>query len=563
MPIAPPTQSTPQQTTTSPGAGKPGKDLRPKPGMSYWQYFQYLLSQGVDAIHASEIMAADPNYGTPDQWNARQKNMADKARQANAWGQLTGTVGVGALVSALGSKSPKYAPSGRLTIQRQIPEQTLDLDQLPHQQTPTTTEASQYQTPATQTTSPGQYQTSATQPNIEGESYRLPDQQYSLDETTTIQTNAGPRTVPKSVANDEEFIKGTDWSQIGNSAFAALNAYQAYQAYKNKDYVGAGISGATAGLGAGAAYYGAGSQAAQALPYAGGVAGLYGGYQTAKMIGSTPKSKQRDVQATTGGAAAGAGIGAATGAMYGEGFGPIGMGIGAAIGAAAGFAGSKFGSHKGKGQALRDNIRAEMKDNGTLDKNYQGTLADGSKYDFGKDGKELKWSNVEKVADANRAAWDATGNAAGAIGLHYNLTGQKNSDVAAWMQMAAVSNAKNDPKVAMANIRHIVEQQGIDYTTIKNNLDTALADNKISQSQYDQYVSGMRDIYGNAIVGSDVKPRAGMSTKEKEARHKSNLAASGINLDKMKLTDIYNLYLNGSITKDEFTSRLPKPGAYV
>ena len=336
-----------------------------------------------------------------------------------------------------------------------------------------------------------------------------------------------------------------------------MQAYQAFQSFRQKDYVGAGISGTSAGLGAGAVAYGAESTAAQYLPYAGGAAALYGGYQTAKLTGAMPKSKQRDVKATTGGAAAGAAGGAAIGSQIGAGMGPMGMLIGAGVGALAGYAGSKFGSSKGKGQTLRDNIRANLQESGALDENYQGTLADGSTFDFGKDGSTLKWSNLEKVRADNQAAWDATSNGASAIAAYYKLTGQKNADVAGWLQNAAVSNANNDPKVAMANMRHFAQSQGVDPTLIKANLDTALADNKITQAQYDQMMAGARDIYGESVIPTNVKPTPGMSTEEQKTERRKSQMAAGIDLKNMSFDEVYKLYQAGAISKEEMQSKRP------
>lgn len=554
MALVPPQQQAPQQQPQQ-KARKPGADLSPKPGMGYWEYFQYLLSQGIPGYEASQIIEANPDYGTPDQWNEKQQKRTEKANQYEGYGKVAGAIGTATLIDALRGKS--YAPSGSISIQRQIPSETLDLDALATQQGQTGAGATQYQTPATQPqVSTTQYQTPVNKP-IGAESYKLPDQQYGVGETTTVQTNAGPREVPVEAANDTGFIQGTDWSRVGQGAFAALQAYQAYQAFKQKDYVGAGISGATAGLGAGATAYGAQSTAAQYLPYAGGAAALYGGYQTAKLTGAMPKSKQRDVKATTGGAAAGAAGGAAIGSQIGTVGGPWGMAIGAALGAAAGFAGSKFGSSKGKGQTLRDNIRANLQETGVLDENYQGTLADGSKFDFGKDGSALKWSTLQKVSEENAAAWGATSNAASAIASFYKLTGQKNADVAAWLQNAAVSNANNDPAVALANMRHFAQQQGVDYAEIKNNLDTALADNKISQAQYDQMIGGARDIWGEKTIGTSVKPAEGMSTEDLKKRRKQGLAEAGMDLSQMSYAQARDAYLAGAISEEELRGTWP------
>jgi hypothetical protein len=564
-----PQQQRPQESQA--GQGSSGSNLDPKPGMTYWEYFQYLIGQGLSATEAGRIIRANPSYGTVEQYNARQTDQAAKAERAGALGNVVGATGVAlgakyilgdaaaksspALANALTARTgdqitwAQKAPGGGtqfqgttaqgeniLGVSRKIPDATLDLDQLAAQQGQGSVTGAQYQGPTTQTTT-------------------LPDQQYTIGETTTIQTNAGPREVPVEAAADAEFVQGTDWNQVGSGALAALQAYQAFQSLKSKDYVGAGISGTTAGLGAGAAIYGQNSAAAQALPYAGVASGLYGAYQTAKLTGSMPKSRQRATKSAASGAAAGAAIGSVGG--------PIGMGIGAGVGALAGYAGSKFGSSKGKAQTLRDNIRSTLQEKGVLDDKYQGTLADGSTFDFGKDGSELKWSNIQKVADANRDAWDATSNAAGSIAAFYDLTGQKNADVAAWLQNAAVSNANNDPKAALANIRHIARQQGVSYSSLKSNLDTALADNKINKSQYDQYIAGARDVFGGEVVKADVKPRARMSTQEKEEDRKKQFSAAGFDLDNIGLDDLYRLYQQGAISDAEWDRYAPKPGGLL
>jgi len=69
--------------------------------------------------------------------------------------------------------------------------------------------------------------------------------------------------------------------------------------------------------------------------------------------------------------------------------------------------GSMMTSGKSNAQALRDDFRGILKDTGVADDAYHVTLADGSKFNIGLDGK-TKYKNMdEKVAgSATRQAWD-------------------------------------------------------------------------------------------------------------------------------------------------------------
>ena len=317
--------------------------------------------------------------------------------------------------------------------------------------------------------------------------------------STVVDTPIGKQQVPAEMANDQGFMSSVNWDAVGTGALSLLAAYQAYKSYKSGDKIGAGISGATAAsLGASAANQAgmsfAGSQSmAAAAPYLGVAAGLYQGYQTANMIGDTAASSKRTRNAALGGAASGAMIGGSVG-------GPIGLAIGAAVGALAGAVGSWTGSKKGKAQFMRDNIRGVLQEGQILDDKFQGTLADGTKYDFGTDGSTLKWKNVDKIAGAQPKAWNAAVPAADALAASYGFVGQKASDIAAWYAKGAVSNAGDDPNVARANMQHFAKQQGITMDLVKSKLDEALADNRINQNKYDYYMRGANDLLGGGAT---------------------------------------------------------------
>jgi hypothetical protein len=230
------------------------------------------------------------------------------------------------------------------------------------------------------------------------------------------------------------------------------------------------------------------------VPGANILAGAYGGYKTAEALGDMAAGTKRTQTGVMGGAASGAAIGAGVGSIVpGIGTG-IGAAIGAVVGATAGAVGSWTGSSKGKAQFMRDNIRGVLQEGGVLDDKFQGTLADGSKYDFGKDGSTLKWKNVDKIAEAQPKAWNAAVPLTDALATAYGFVGQKASDISAWYAKGAVSNAGDDANTAIKNAQHFAKQQGITLDMIKARLDEALKDNRINQNQYDYYIGGARQL---------------------------------------------------------------------
>lgn len=323
----------------------------------------------------------------------------------------------------------------------------------------------------------------------------LPANQPVPEGMTAIRSNVDGtvQVVPTESLSDESFMNSVNWDAVGSGALAALSAYQAYKSYQSGDKIGAGISGASSvALGAQAANQAgmsfAGSQSmAAAAPYLGAAAGLYQGYQTAEMIGDTAAGSQRNRNAALGGAASGAMIGGSI-------FGPVGLAVGAAVGALAGAVGSWTGSKKGKAQFMRDSIRGVLQEGGILDDKFQGTLADGSKYDFGTDGSTLKWKNIDKIVEKQPKAWNAAVPLTDALATAYGFVGQKASDISAWYAKGAVSNAGDDANVAIKNAQHFAQQQGITLDMIKARLDEALKDERINQTQYDYYMGGARQL---------------------------------------------------------------------
>jgi len=442
----------------------------PAQGMKPYDYYNTLVSQGMRPWDAYQAVQA--NFGPPKspEQQARDQAAADqRAGIGQAAGTVAGAVGMGEALAgfpnvrgAFGSGN-NFAESGRLGITRNVPAETLDLDVIGNA-TPTVA------TPRVI--------------KVEG------------NVATVELPNGQVDTLPTEALNDSTFMGSVNWDALGSGAMAGLSAYQAYQSYKSGDYLGAGISGASAvSLGAQAAGQAgasfAGSQSmASAAPYLGAAAGLYQGYQTGQMIADSAAGSQRTKQGALGGAASGAMIGGSIA-------GPVGLVIGTAVGALAGATASWTGSKKGKAQVMRDNIRGVLQQGGILDQDFKGTLADGSTYDFGKDGSTLKWKEIDKLAEKQPSAWNAAVPLTDALATAYGFVGQKASDISVWYAKGAVSNAGDDPTTAIKNAQHFAQQQGITFDQIKTKLDEAMADNRISQGQYDYYLGGARQLTAN------------------------------------------------------------------
>ena len=461
-------------------------------------YFYWLISRGFSAPAA--FVEVTRQFGPPktkQQQEQEAANQQTKAALATVGGAVTGTVLTGWALN--GFNIPTWLKSMWTTDPTKAAQVTTALEST-GQVAPGTAQA------ITQSASSGAANLPSINPsfNYQTPQFGLQSQPLTLSgETTTITTPAGPREVPVEALNDPGFLSGVNWTQVQQGALGAAQILQAYNAFKNKDYAGAGIYGlagsgniAASGLGGAAASTAAADAAGGYLvPGLNILAGGYGAYKTAEATANTAAGSQRDIAGALGGGASGLALGAGAGALLGAELGAWAGPIGMAVGALAGYAGSKFfGSHKGKAQFMRDGIRKVLKDGGVLNDKYQGTLADGTSFDFGQDGSYLKWKKIDELAAANPNSWSTAVNLSGALAAAYGFVGQKNSDIAAWYGRAAVSNAKDNPDVAAANVRHFAAQQGITYDMIKGKLDEAIADNRINQQQYDSYLAAAQQL---------------------------------------------------------------------
>lgn len=421
-----------------------------------------------------------------DNENANTRAQSPEGQLIPVVGGSVGTIG-GAIVA------DRFFNGGRITgkpdLQTQSPQPTAPTT------TPTTAQPT---TPAEGFTQGAQ--TGAATTGAQGQ-VATPRVISVKGDVATVDTPGGPQEVPAEAANDPGFWSTVDWGKIAQGVMTLAQAYAAYRAYKSGDNTGAAIYGSAA-LASGASM--AGSQtAAAAAPYLGAAAALYGGYQVAQYQADAPSGGRRNINSTAGGATAGA--------TFGQSFGPVGTVIGAIVGGLAGFAGSQFGSSKNKAQMMRDSARKVLQEQGILDENWQGTLADGTKYDFGKDGSTLKWSEIDKVTKENKEAWDGAVPLTDALATAYGFVGQNASDFSAWYAKAAVSNANNDPEVAKANARHFALQQGITYDMIKQKLDEAKADGRIDEAQYNYYLGGAQQLAEGQLQATPGQPPAAVA----------------------------------------------------
>jgi hypothetical protein len=454
-------------------------------------YYLWLKSQGMSPMQAVQMV--EQRFGPPKSDEQINKENA-KQQQNNALAQTAGMVG--------GVVAGRYIidKAGAWIDKLTGAKVTEDVVKNAAKQTgeSLTSGAQGTSQAATQGTSEfGKYFTPV-------DPSKIPAGQTVPDGMTAIRSNVdgSVQVVPTESLNDSTFLSDINWGKFAQGAGGVLQLYQAYNAAKSGDYAGAGIYGVAGGanlatsgaLGASAASGAGSALGGYLVPGANILAGAYGGYKTAEALGDMAAGTKRTQTGVMGGAASGAAIGAGVGSIVpGIGTG-IGAAIGAVVGATAGAVGSWTGSSKGKAQFMRDNIRGVLQEGGVLDDKFQGTLADGSKYDFGKDGSTLKWKNVDKIAEAQPKAWNAAVPLTDALATAYGFVGQKASDISAWYAKGAVSNAGDDANTAIKNAQHFAKQQGITLDMIKARLDEALKDNRINQNQYDYYIGGARQL---------------------------------------------------------------------
>lgn len=284
-------------------------------------------------------------------------------------------------------------------------------------------------------------------------------------------------------------LENPNFGNVAQGVGGAIQTVQGVGQLQKGNYVGGGINTA-AGVGNLATAFAPEATTAmlgsQVVPGLNVAAGLYGGYETAKYISDAPSGGRRNAQGAMGGAASGAAIGTAI--LPG-----VGTAVGAGIGALTGLASSVFGSSKGERQQIRDKARKGLQEAGILDSEYMGTLADGSKFDFGKDGGK---HSFEKYKDDPN--FDKAGALANVLAAAEGLHGKAREAVAALYARAALSNAGGDYNKMVANIRHFAEQRGMNPKNVQEQLDAMRSNKKLDDNTYSVFSADSNEIFNPA-----------------------------------------------------------------
>jgi len=172
-----------------------------------------------------------------------------------------------------------------------------------------------------------------------------------------------------------------------------------------------------------------------------------------------------------------------------------GTAIGAVVGGIAGFASSYFGSGKSKDQKARDQVRGALQQAGVIDEKYCLTLANGSKFDIGKDG-GAKLTNMD---GSERRMYEVDLNnplSAQAVGLanplaHLVSGGDKKLATAftGYFTNAAMSNAAS-PDDVRQNMLAIFSKFNIGPEQVMGALQQLGSAGKITTEEYGAFARG-------------------------------------------------------------------------
>ncbi len=204
--------------------------------------------------------------------------------------------------------------------------------------------------------------------------------------------------------------------------------------------------------------------------------------------------------------------GAATGAYVGSFFGPPGTLIGGAIGGVVGAISSLFKkSGKSKEQKARDKVRDAFEKLGLLDSDHNVTLADGTKYNIGKDGKH-KYTNLDGT---QRGAFEIdpsnpmSGQVIGWVNpiVEQLVGGDEKLKVAfvGYFTNAALSNAKNLEE-ARQNVLAMFANLQLTPEKIAGGLQQMNAAGQLRNDVFEAYLNGIITLYQPASTEAMTSP---------------------------------------------------------
>lgn len=336
-------------------------------------------------------------------------------------------------------------------------------------------------------------------------------------------TNANPEAAADAYVKDglgDTSLDGgsnINYGKIGQGALGAYQGYQGIQDLRKGNYLGGGINTAAgaANLSAATNYAGAGSETlAAALPGLNVAAGLYGGYQTADAMGKMAAGGRRNSTGAMGMAGAGAAIGSVIPG--------VGTLIGAGVGALAGLAMSHFGSSKDKYQMMRDGVRKGLQEQGIIDQNWQGTLADGSKFDFGNDGKGMGKIDYKDPTTGQAISL------ANVLAAGEGLSG-KSREAAAMMYTNAIkSNANGDYNKMLSNVHHFMQQRGFTPETVQAELDRQRDNNKLKDNEYQVFSQDISKVFAGAPVNPTTLKAKTPAAQQMPQPQRSRTSSPGI-----------------------------------
>lgn len=265
---------------------------------------------------------------------------------------------------------------------------------------------------------------------------------------------------------------------LAQGGLGALQAYQGYKQFQGGDKIGGGL-----GMAGGVANVG-GALGSQTLgSVAAPLGAAYGAYTLGRMGLKGGDYTSADTKnLAMQGAAAGASIGSVVPG--------VGTAIGATIGAALGGITGLTGSKKGRQQLIRDKWRDAMLSNnaGLFGADYKGKLADGSTYDWGKEGKGRFKFDYNQPTTAKAASY---GNVMAAL---QGATGKAGEAIATQFLGASTSNANNDLSKVQDNYKSFMGQLGIDPASAQGQLTKLRDEGKIDEQRYQVYTNDLREL---------------------------------------------------------------------
>lgn len=146
-----------------------------------------------------------------------------------------------------------------------------------------------------------------------------------------------------------------------------------------------------------------------------------------------------------------------------------------------------FGSRKGAEQTSRDQYRSQLKDSGFVDSNYDYTMSDGSKFNFGLDGKK----NNYNVDFSRNGIGDVVAGANPLALLYTQNAGKQRSDLAGQLTNAAASSGD-----AKTNLIKQYTDSGFNHDSAYGQIHALQQSGKISQEAGDQAKNALDQLYG-------------------------------------------------------------------